>query len=141
MTNAKNLYKDSNVIRLVAAQVLVLTVILLLFQSRLIAAFLVADFAIRAFTNALSPLAFIGKTILRKANVKPKQVFAPPKKFAALLGFSFSILILVLLLFNAMTAVIIVAGLLMVAAFLEAVFNICLGCYAYSYLVVPFIKQ
>ena len=141
MTNTKNLYKDSNTIRVIAAQVVVLTAILLIFKSWFIAVFLVIDFGIRAFTNGLSPLAFIGKTILQKAGVKPKQVFAPPKKFAALLGFSFSSFILILLLLNAVTAATIVGLLLIVAAFLEAVFNICLGCYAYNYLVVPFIKQ
>lgn len=134
-------YTDENVVRIVAAQVMIIAVITLLTHARLTAFLLVIDFALRAFTYLPSPLAIVAKTIAEATGLKPKRIFAPPKKFAALLGFVFSLSILVLLLFDLYMAAYVTGGILLFCAVLESAFKICLGCYVYHWIVLPVIQK
>jgi len=126
---------NENVIRLVAFQVVILTAIILVIQNHFLALFLSIDFLIRAFTNGkLSLLRLMGTIFAKLLKIEPKPIFAPPKKFAALLGAVFSLMITVLFLFNFNIAAIIVGGLLIFCAVLESVFGICIGCYVYTFI-------
>lgn len=137
MNKTKGLYIDEQVVRLVAALVSIITITILLTGWPWAALLLAGDFAIRAFTVRTSPLAFIAKAVARKAGWQPKPIFAPPKKFAALLGVVFSVTIFILLLLHAPAAAAVTAGILLVCAILESVFKICLGCYVYNWLIAP----
>jgi len=138
MNRPKGLYVDEQAVRLVAALVSIVTAALMLTGWPWAALLLAVDFAIRAFTTRTSPLAFIAKAIVRKAGWQPKPIFAPPKKFAALMGFVFSLTIFVLLLLPAYTAAAVTAAILLACAVLESGFKICLGCYVYNWLIAPF---
>ncbi|WP_132994080.1 DUF4395 domain-containing protein [Gordonia zhaorongruii] len=65
---------------------------------------------------------------------KEKTVPGPPKRFAQAVGVAFSGTALVLSLAGLGLAAQIVVGALIVAAFLEFAFGICLGCIAFGYL-------
>ncbi len=65
---------------------------------------------------------------------KEKTVPGPPKRFAQTVGLVFSGTAFVLSLFGFGLAAQIVVGALIVAAFLEFAFGICLGCIAFGYL-------
>lgn len=134
------IYKDEHAIRIVAAEVAVLTMIALIFGWSFPAFLLVGDFALRTFTRQASPLSAIADTIAAAAGLQPRPIFAAPKKFAALLGFMFSVVILISLHYNLATTTYVAGSLLFVCATLEAAFNICIGCYVYSLIVVPFIN-
>lgn len=130
-------YIDEHIVKLVALQVIAIVLLALFNRYPYLLVFLTLDFAIRAFTHLPSPLAYIAKIITRASGLKSKPVFAPPKKFAAAMGFAFSLTISVLLLLNLGGATYAVGGILVFCALLEAVFNVCLGCYVYSWLIAP----
>lgn len=139
--NTSKYYIDEHVVKLIALQVILIVLTALLNNYLYLLFFLVIDFAIRAFTHLPSPLAFIAKAIFRASGLKSKPVFAPPKKFAAALGFTFSLTISVLLLLNLVNTAYAVGSILVFCAFLEAAFNVCLGCYVYSWLIAPIVNK
>ncbi|MBF6628949.1 MAG: DUF4395 domain-containing protein [Proteiniphilum sp.] len=132
---------NEKVVRLIAAQVILLTLATLLTEWIGLALFLAVDFALRAFTRTPSPLALSAKGLTKVLRLKPKPIFAPPKRFAASLGLLFSLGIALFLYLNYLTASYATGSMLIVCAFLEAVFNICLGCYVYNWFVAPFINR
>lgn len=142
--NQKSISKnhvDERVVRLVAAQVILLTLIVLLTGWIWLALFLAVDFALRAFTRIPSPLAIIAKGFAKAFKLTPKPIFAAPKKFAAGLGFVFSLSITVFLYAHLYVAAYVTGGILIFCAILEAVFNICLGCYVYNWIVAPIVNR
>ncbi|HRN72012.1 MAG TPA: DUF4395 domain-containing protein [Ginsengibacter sp.] len=139
-TISKN-YLDAYVVRLVALQVIIITLLVLYSQNIYPAIFLMLDFAIRAFTTMPSPLASIAKITVRKLGLKPKPVFAPPKKFAAALGFTFSLLMALMLTRDYVVVSYIIGSILAFCAFLESAFNVCIGCYVYDWTVAPILNR
>jgi len=135
--DASKLYADEHVVRIIAAQVVVLTVIIMATQWQPLAWLLAVDFALRAFTYLPAPLAVTAKAIVRRAGWKPKPIFAAPKRFAAALGFVFSSGISVFLYFRLPVAACSVGAVLAACAVLESVFRICLGCYVFNLAVAP----
>ncbi len=139
--NTSTNYVNEKVVRLIAAQVILLTLVTLLAGWTWLALFLAADFALRAFTRVPSPLAFIARGLAKAFGLAPKPIFAPPKRFAAGLGFVFSLAIAVFLYLHYPVAAYVTGGILIVCATLEAVFNICLGCYVYNWVVAPVVNR
>lgn len=126
---------DENVVRTLAIVTVMITTIALLAGSSLILFFLGADFAIRSFTSGTgSPLKILSNKISGTLNFKKKLIDAAPKKFAAMLGMTFSLLAGLLLLLNLPVAALIVGSVLIFCALLEGVFGICLGCIIYTIL-------
>ena len=81
----------------------------------------------------LSPLGALAQTVIAPRFGPPKPVPGPPKRFAQGMGAAFSTTALVLALgFGAHTAADVVLALLAVAAGLESVFAVCLGCQVFS---------
>ncbi len=140
-TTVAKSYLEENTIRFVALQVVITSVVLLAVQSKYLALLLAIDFAIRAFTYLPSPLAAVAKFFVKQFNIERKPVFAAPKKFAAAVGFVFSLSIFLLFQFELTTAAFAVGGVLVFCAVLEAFFKICVGCYVYDWVVVPFTKK
>lgn len=134
-------YVNEQVVRVIAAQVVLLVLVALQTQWLFIMLFLALDFGLRAFTNIVSPLAFVAKKIVNLLALKPSYIFAGPKKFAAALGTVFSIGILFLLLAELNFYAWAVGLTLIVCALLEAAFKICIGCYVYNWFVLPFEKN
>ena len=82
MSNSKELsklYVDNQVVRIIAAQVLIIALMSLLFNSIFPAFLLVVDFALRAFTQQPSPLATIAKITADSLKIKSQPIFAAPK--------------------------------------------------------------
>ncbi len=144
MTRKKEIakhYTEENTIRLIAAQVVLWSAIAWRLESIIPAAVLLIDFAIRAFTFFPSPFAMITKELVKALNMKKQPVFITPKKFAALLGFIFSVTVLFLFLINEVFLAKTVLVVLAICALLESLFKICLGCYVYNWVIVPFSKK
>lgn len=82
------------------------------------------------------------KKIISKNHVNENivRIFAPPKRFAAVLGLLFSVLIALFLFLDFTTGAYFVGGVLILCASLEAFLNICLGCYVYNWIIAPFLK-
>lgn len=139
MTDHKTtgLYVDEVVVRIIAAQVILITLLFLFTQSAILALLLAGDFALRAFTPFPAPLTFTGKAISNLFTIAPQPIFASPKRFAAALGFTFSLVISVFLYSGLLPAAYVTGGILLFCAVLESVFKICLGCYVYNWVVLP----
>lgn len=132
---------NEKVVRFIAAQVILLTLVTLVTDWIWLALFLAVDFALRAFTRIPSPLAFIAKRLAKVFQLTPKPIFAPPKRFAAALGFAFSLLIAIFFYLHFPLAAYVTGAILILCATLEAVFNICLGCYVYNWVVAPIVNR
>lgn len=134
-------YTNENVVRIIAAQVVVLTLLALFTHWEFILILLAGDFALRAFTYQSSPLALIAKVISKALKITPKPIFAAPKKFAAGLGFGFTLIALVLFVFQFDVSAYIVGSILILCAVLESAFKICIGCNVHSLIVSPIINS
>lgn len=95
------------------------------------------DFVIRAFTSAkFSPLSFLAHKTAYLLKIKPQSIDKAPKLFASRVGFLFSVATIALFPINPVASVI-VSLILMSFALLEAVFDFCMGCVVYTYVVLP----
>ncbi len=102
---------------------------------------LTIDYGIRAFTALrYSPFSWLAAQIVQGTGIQPVLIDKAPKIFASRVGFLF-ILAATLLFFVAPTASLLVALTLMGFAILESVFNFCVGCVVYTYLVLPFFSR
>lgn len=96
------------------------------------------DFFLRGFIKPkYSPIGRVNGAILNMAKVKPSMVYAPPKMFAAKIGFICSVLMGIFYLLNNILLSNIVGVILLFCAFLEACFGYCVGCKIYSIIQSP----
>jgi hypothetical protein len=130
----KTLYTDEATVRLVAAEVVLLTALAIGTGWVLVALLLVVDFTFRASGLLPSPLALLAGRIASALGLAQKPVFLPPKRFAASIGLAFSLGILALVLTGQTIAAYVVGGVLIVCALLESLFNYCLGCQVFHWL-------
>ena len=94
-------------------------------------------FVARVLTGpALSPLGLLStKIITLRLHIQHRFVAGPPKRFAQFVGLLFSATASVLWLLDFTTASRVVAAMLAAAAFLEAVFAVCLGCIMFGWMI------
>ena len=124
--------------RLVAGGVVVLSAVTIVFDQRWLTAVIAYGFLARVLTGpTLSPLGQLATRVLTpRLKVAAKPVPGPPKRFAQGIGVAFSVSAAVLALgFGLTTPAYVVLGLLIVAATLESVFGLCLGCRAFAVLM------
>ncbi|MGF7232574.1 DUF4395 domain-containing protein [Arachidicoccus sp.] len=132
---------DENIVRTVALFVFIFTMLGVFLNSVLIISLLVLDFASRAFfSGTASPLKILAKVISKWFKFNKKPVDVAPKRFAAILGFVFISLILIFTLLHENILVNSFTVMLLACALLESAFGFCLGCFIYTYAVLPFKK-
>ena len=129
-----NVKADEYVARTAAFLTVALTVTALLLGNYFILFLLAGDFAIRSFSNGnYSPVKIISGQITGILDIRNKKLIdSAPKRFAALLGMTFSFLSGMFLLMQLPVIAVIVASMLIFCAFLEGVFGYCLGCVVYT---------
>ena len=98
---------------------------------------IVLDYAVRAFTPLrYSPASWLAAQLVRLAKLPEISIDKAPKIFAARVGFLFA-LASALLFFVSPAASLVVALILMGFALLESLFNLCVGCLVYTFIVYP----
>ena len=123
---------DERATRIVASIVVILAIVSFWEPAMFLIAFLALDFTIRGFINRrYSPLRWVAKSITGVLGWEPKPVYAPPKRFAAQIGATLTILATVLHVAGLHTAALVVTAMLVVAASLEAGLGFCLACWLY----------
>jgi len=132
---------NENVVRLVAGFVLIFAVVTIATGWVVLPIYLSIDFFLRAFTNIKPPFALASQQLAKTLNLEVKPIYAAPKKFAAAIGFVFSMVISALFLSGFTDTAKVVTGILVLFATLESVFAICAGCYVYSWVVAPLIER
>ncbi|HUX11599.1 MAG TPA: DUF4395 domain-containing protein [Spirochaetia bacterium] len=125
------------VVRAIALEVFVLAGITVLTASLWPALILAVDFALRSIVNpGLSPLRLVARQgLVPLFHAKDRPVFYSPKRFAALIGLTLSLLALAGSLFGARELTVAAAGVLTLFSFLEAAFGFCAGCRIYGFLM------
>ena len=133
---------NERVTRLNAFFTILLTVTGLMLNSAIFIIILMADFYIRAFTHLkFSPISFLSSKLANSLNLDKKAIGKAQKIFAARLGFLMTLTITILIILEMSTAAFVVGGILVLLASLEFTLGICVGCYIYSYFVLPFYKK
>jgi hypothetical protein len=133
---------DSHVSRLtVFLQVIALGYFLITLQP--IPLFLVTvDCGIRALGyNQYSVLCLLAAFIIKTSGMAPKMTDKAPKIFASRLGFICGLLGSVFITLQIPMASMVIIGIWTSLAILDSVFNLCVGCIIYNYLVFPFFKE
>ncbi|MES2377571.1 MAG: DUF4395 domain-containing protein [Bacteroidota bacterium] len=126
---------NENRARMVAFMVLVLASVCFTTANSTIASILLVDFTLRSFNlNKFSPLTIIAGLLIKLLQIKNKPVDRAPKRFAAFIGLSFMLMILLALLTGLITTAKVLLVVLMVFAALESLAGFCAGCYVYTYL-------
>ncbi len=124
--------------RLVAGGVVVLTIATIVLQSPVLLVILAYGFVARVLTGpTLSPLGqLVTRVVTPRLPVAPKLVPGPPKRFAQFIGAMLSVTAAILYFgFGADTAAFVLVGMITVAATLESVFALCLGCTLFAVLM------
>ncbi len=123
--------------RLVAGGVLAMVLLTVGFDLHWATVVLAYGFMARVLAGPrFSPLGLlVTRVITPRLGLAERPVPGPPKRFAHGMGVAFSLTALVLTACGAWPAAAIVLGLLGVAAFLEFVFGLCLGCKVFALLM------
>jgi len=124
--------------RLVAGGVVLLCLVTIVFNQPWLTAVIAYGFVARVLTGpTLSPLGqLVTRVITPRITAPAKFVPGPPKRFAQGMGAVMSVTACILALgFGQNTLAYVVLGLLVVAATLESVFAICLGCKIFAALM------
>jgi len=133
---------NEQVPRITSLLVIVLVITGFALQSMWVFAFLLADFAIRAFTTTrFSVLSCAAYWIATALQLPEKKIDKAPKIFAARMGFMMVLIFSVLFAFDLQTSSKVVAGVLVVFAGLEFAIAFCAGCTIYTLFVLPFFKN
>ena len=117
---------------------MILTLATIVFQQPVLLVLLAYGFVARVLTGpTLSPLGqFVTRVLTPALPFEPKYVAGPPKRFAQGIGAALSVLAVILYFgFGLTTAAFVTVALITIAATLESVFAICLGCKAFAVLM------
>jgi hypothetical protein len=123
--------------RVVAGVVALAGVVVLVTGARWLLVPLAYGFWARVLTGpTLSPLGRLASGVIAPRLGPPKYVAGPPKRFAQGMGAAFTTAAAILALgFGLTTEADVLTGLLVVAATLESVFALCLGCQVFGLLM------
>lgn len=124
--------------RLVAAGVVVLSAAAIASGERWLVALIAYGFVARVLTGpTLSPLGqLVTRIITPRLHLRARYVAGPPKRFAQGIGATLSVSAAVLVFgFDQRAAADVLLGLVIVAATLESVFALCLGCKIFAVLM------
>jgi hypothetical protein len=124
--------------RLVAGGVVLLALAAIVTASPWLFGLLAYGFVARVLTGpTLSPLGqLVTRVVTPRLPVAPRWVPGPPKRFAQGIGATLSVTAAILLIgFDATLVAQVLAGMVVVAATLESVFAVCLGCTLFGWLI------
>jgi hypothetical protein len=123
--------------RLVAGGVVIMAVLTIALDLKWATVVIAYGFVARVLTGpSLSPLGqLVTRVITPRLGLAERPVAGPPKRFAQGIGVAFSLAALVLTVLGYWGAAQIVLGLLAVAASLESVLGLCLGCKVFALLM------
>ena len=122
--------------RVVAGGVCLLAIVALLTSWDALVVLIAIGFVLRVLAGPrLSPLGLLATKVVAPRLGEPKEVSGPPKRFAQAMGAVMSGAAAVLALAGLENAAAVLLGALVVAAGLEAVFALCLGCKVFGLLM------
>lgn len=128
---------NHHVVRLTGLMMASMIALYLITGNVLFIAAIVIDYFIRAFTSLpTSPFSWLATRIVWAFDWPPNTIDKAPKIFAARVGWLFALATAVLYVIYPPASPIVGAA-LMSFALLESVFDFCVGCVVYTYIVFP----
>ena len=110
--------------------------------SALFPALMVVDFFIRAFTRLkYSPWSFVAHHFVQVIGTQAVLIDKAPKVFAARIGFILTSITTLGALLHFPLLAYISGSVLVLFAFLECGLNFCMGCWLYTYVVYPLVRE
>jgi len=96
---------------------------------------LAADFLLRALAwRRFSPIAQTARLLHHLSGLEPRRINSGPKRFAAVIGFLFSLAIFITALLHLKVAGLVLALILTFFAALESFFGFCVACRVYPFI-------
>ena len=133
---------DANFVRIIAAQVISIALLLVYTQEIIFALILLFDFSVRILNlKQLSILAYIAQLIIKYFKIEVQLCDEAPKRFALYLGLIIIVIFTLLYVFQLNILASMLVSILLLCAFLEATFNYCVGCKIYHLLQYLQIKS
>ena len=130
---AQTITSSESKIRLTAFFVLLLAIAYLITGLGIFPIVLLLDFSLRAFgLPQYSPLGFLAGQTAGALKLPAKQVYMPPKRFAARIGFVFCAAVTILHYADEEVAATLLGAVLTIFAALESLAGFCAGCYVYN---------
>ena len=100
------------------------------------------DYTIRAVLKVMySPIRYLALAIIPVFKLKKKPINLAQKIFASRLGMICGITAVILYFTGYFTSSIVVTMILMTLSVLDSIFNFCVGCLIYNFVVYPFYKD
>jgi len=130
---------DSNLVRIISLQVIVVSLLLVLSSNLIFAYILLFDFSVRTLNiKKISPFTIVAQFFLRFFRLQPQLCDEAPKRFALYLGLGIVGFLTLLLLFSFTKTAILLAVILILCAAFETMFDYCIGCKIYYLLQILF---
>lgn len=133
------LYVDENIIQPLAITIFITSIIILLEPTlSFLVYFLFLDFLLRYINPLFSPHTHFHKIIiysLLKIKDKPKKKLSGPNRFSILIGVLIMGLTSIALLLDFKIGLYIFLIMMIIASGLQGIYNYCLGCVMYNYLI------
>ena len=127
---------DSTIVRIVSFEIAITSLLLLLTSHWLFASLLFLDFSARLLRmKAYSPFTILALFVQKRVRLAARYSDESPKRFALYLGWSMVLLIAVSALAGSGTLVSAFAWVLLLCSAMEALFEYCVGCVLYRYLL------
>lgn len=133
---------NEKIVRYIAFATFLMALIYIFNPHIILLSFLAFDFFSRGFGfSRFSPLSFSGSALVDYIPFKSKRIDKAPKIFAARIGFMLSVIAMILLFSDAILASQITILIIAFFAFLEWSVSFCMGCYIYSWIIVPWFTR
>lgn len=133
---------NEKIVRFTAFLTFIISLIFIVYPSFFLVLFLAFDFYVRGFgINRISILALTGQGLQNYIPFRSKTIDKAPKIFAARLGFVLSLTAMIFSFFEFNIAAQTTISVLAFFAFLEWGMGFCMGCYIYSWIILPYFNR
>ena len=123
---------DTNMVRVISSLVVLFTLLFCMTQMLPFILVVLFDFAMRVLgKERFSPFALTAKFIVDRLKLQPEYTDESPKRFARYLGLGMTVLIVLLAVIGFTKAAVAIGLILIICAFLEVLFDFCIGCKLY----------
>jgi hypothetical protein len=125
---------DTHIVRTISALAVLTAVLFLLTNQSFLLFLLFFDYSMRLIRmEKFSPFYQISAFIVKTLKLQPHKSDEAPKRFALILGWSMTLLMVLFYLFSLSFLVYALVVILLFCATLETLFNFCIGCKIYPY--------
>lgn len=133
---------NEKLVRFTAFLAFVISLIFIVNPHFFLVLFLAFDFYMRGFgVSRISILALTGQGLKDYIPFRSKTIDKAPKIFAARLGFVLSLIAMIFSLLELNVAAQATISILAFFAFLEWAMGFCMGCYIYSWIIIPYFTR